>query len=218
MSTSLRLPTKPPTKREQSEASLERILESALGLMVSKGFNATTVDEIARNAGLTKGAIYFHFENKTAIMLALLDVIDRLVVGGLMERVLSAGPSSQDKLIAAIHGQGMLAESKTKYLMLFTLILIEFNGSDSVIETRVRTIYDAFVAELERIVRAGKLSGEFGAEVDARDLTAVILALQHGTLLEWYCRSATLSGPGLVRAARLVLLHGVLHKKGHGVD
>jgi len=70
MSTSLRLPTKPPTKREQSEASLERILESALGLMVSKGFNATTVDEIARNAGLTKGAIYFHFENKTAIMLA----------------------------------------------------------------------------------------------------------------------------------------------------
>jgi TetR/AcrR family acrAB operon transcriptional repressor len=218
MPTPLRLAAKPPTKREQSEASLERILESALGLMVSKGFNATTVDEIARNAGLSKGAIYFHFENKTAIMLALLDVIDRLVVGGLMERVLSAGPTSQDKLIAAIHGQGMLAESKTKYLMLFTLILIEFNGSDSVIETRVRAIYDAFVAELERIVRAGKLSGEFGVEVDARELTAVILALQHGTLLEWYCRSNILSGPGLVRAARLVLLNGVMHKKEPTVE
>src|SRR5256885_11029791 len=58
---------RPTTKREQGEASLDRILDSALTLMVTKGFNATTVDEIARSAGLTKGAIYFHFENKTAI-------------------------------------------------------------------------------------------------------------------------------------------------------
>jgi AcrR family transcriptional regulator len=201
---------RPATKREQGEASLDRILESALSLMVSKGFNATTVDEIARKAGLTKGAIYFHFENKTAILLAILDVIEKLVVGGLTDRVISAGPSSQDKLVAAIHGQGVLAESKTKYLLLFTLTLIEFNGTGTPIEARVRAIYDAFVASLERIVRNGKASGEFHADVDARELAAVIMALQHGTLLEWYCRSDTLSGPGLVRAARLVLLNGIL--------
>lgn len=201
---------KPITKREQGEASLERILDSALLLMVSKGFNATTVDEIARSAGLTKGAIYFHFDNKTAILLAILDVIERLVVGGLTDRVLSAGPSSQDKLVAAIHGQGVLAESKTRYLLLFTLTLLEFNGTGTTIEARVRRIYDAFVEELERIVRAGKAAGEFTPDVDARELASVIMALQHGTLMEWYCRSNTLSGPGLVRAARLVLLKGIL--------
>ena len=94
----------------------------------ARGFNATTVDDIARNAGLTKGAIYFHFENKTAI------------------------------LVAALHGQGVLAETKTKYLLLFTLTLLEFNGTGSPIEERVRAIYDGFVQSLERIVRAGKAS------------------------------------------------------------
>lgn len=201
---------RPIAKRERSEASIERILDSALSLMVSRGFNATTVDDIARNAQLTKGAIYFHFENKTAILMALLDVIDKLVVAGLLERVMHAGPSSKDKLVAAIHGQSMLAESKTKYLLLFTLILLEFNGTNTPIEARVKAIYGEFVQSLEKIVRAGKASGEFRHDLDTRELAAVTMALQHGTLMEWYCRSDTLNGPGLVRSARQVLLEGIL--------
>ena len=78
-------------------------------------------------------------------------------------------------------------------------------------EARVRTIYDAFVQALEKIVRAGCAAGEFRADLDTRELAAVVLALQHGTLMEWYCRSGTLNGQGLVRAARVVLLDGILH-------
>lgn len=203
---------RPVVKRERGEASIERILDSALSLMVSRGYNATTVDDIARNVGLTKGAIYFHFENKTAILMALLDVIDRLVVAGLLERVMRAGPSSKDKLVAAIHGQGMLAESKTKYLLLFTLILLEFNGTDTPIEARVKAIYGEFVQALEKIVRAGKASGEFRHDVDTRELASVTMALQHGMLMEWYCRSDSLNGPALLRSARLVLLEGILDR------
>ena len=201
---------KPRTKRDKSEASIDRILESALSLIVTRGFNATTVDDIAKMAGLTKGAIYFHFENKTAILLALLDVIDKLVLGGLMDRVMHAGPTSKDKLVAALHSQGMLAETKTKYLMLFTLTLLEFNGTDTPIEARVKAIYDGFVQSLEKIVRTGKAAGEFRDDLDAREMAAVVMALQHGTLMEWYCRSGTLNGPGLVRSARVVLLDGIL--------
>ena len=201
---------RPQSKREQSEASIDRILESALLLIVSRGFNATKVDDIAKNARLTKGAIYFHFENKTAILMALLDVIEKLVLGGLMERVMHAGSTSQDKLVAALHSQGMLAESKTKYLLLFTLTLLEFNGTETPIEARVRAIYDNLVQSLEKIVRTGKAAGEFRDDVDAREMAAVIMALQHGTLMEWYCRSGTLNGQGLMRAARVVLLDGIL--------
>ena len=222
-----RAPERPHSKREQREASIERILESALELMVTRGCNATTVDDIAKRAGLTKGAIYFHFENKTAIVMALLDTVEKLVIGGLLERLANAGPgapprgrlerrgtpgpTSQDQLVAALHSQGLLAGTKTKYLLLFTLTLLEFNGTGSDIEARVRTIYDAFVQSLEKIVRAGCAAGEFRADLDTRELAAVVLALQHGTLMEWYCRSGTLNGQGLVRAARVVLLDGILH-------
>jgi len=213
MKTRNNLAERPTTRREQGEASIERILASALPLMVSRGFNATTVDDIASNAGLTKGAIYFHFKNKTAILMALLDHIEKLIIGGMTERVISAGPTATDKLVAAIHGQGRLADSDTKYLLLFTLILLEFNGTDTAIEARVRSIYSSYVTALEQIVRAGTAAGEFHADIEPREMAAVVMALEHGTLMEWYCRSETLNGPGLVRAVRRMLLDGILQKK-----
>lgn len=200
-------------KRDQSGASIEKILDSAIELMVSRGFNATTVDDIARRVGLTKGAVYFHFENKTAILMTLLDNIENLLIGGLMERVLSAGPNSRDRLVAALHNQGLLAGSKTKYLLLFTLIMLEFNGTGDEIEARVRRIYDNLVDQVRKIVRDGLAADEFDSELDARELVAVIMALQHGTLMEWYCRSDELNGPALVRTARVVLLNGLLSKR-----
>lgn len=208
--TAARVVERPQTKKEKREASIERILESALDLLVTKGYNATSVDDIAKRAGLTKGAIYFHFENKTAIAMALLDTVENLVIGGLMERLAHAGPTNQDKLVAALHSQGSLAGTKTKYLLLFTLILLEFNGTDTEIEARVRVIYDSFVQSLEKIVRAGCAAGEFRRDLDTRELAAVVVALQHGTLMEWYCRSNMLHGQSLVRTARMVLLDGIL--------
>lgn len=203
----------PTSRREQGEASLEKILDSALSLMVSRGYNATTVDDIAKHAGLTKGAVYFHFKSKTDILIRLLDIIEKLIIGGMTERVIKAGPTSTDKLVAAIHSQGKLAESKTKYLLLFTIVLLEFNGTDSVIEMRVRSIYGAYIAALEEIIRAGKASGEFQVDVDPQELAAVVMALEHGTLTEWYLRSKVLDGPQLVRAARHVLLSGILQPR-----
>ena len=203
----------PTTRREQGEASLEKILDAALSLMVSRGYSATTVDDIAKHAGLTKGAVYFHFKSKTDILIKLLDIIEKLIIGGMTERVIKAGPTSTDKLVAAIHSQGKLAESKTKYLLLFTIALLEFNGTDSVIEMRVRSIYGAYIAALEEIIRAGKSSGEFQVDVDPQELAAVVMALEHGTLTEWYLRSKVLDGPQLVRAARHVLLSGILQPR-----
>ena len=78
----------------------------------------------------------------------------------------------------------------------------------------MRSIYSAYVTALEQIVRAGIAAGEFHADIEPREMAAVVMALEHGTLMEWYCRSKTLNGPGLVRAARRLLLDGILQKKG----
>ena len=44
------------------------MLDAALDLFVEKGFAATRVDDIAKRAGLSKGAIYLYFPSKEAIM------------------------------------------------------------------------------------------------------------------------------------------------------
>jgi AcrR family transcriptional regulator len=50
----------------------ERILDAAERLIVHYGYDKTTVAEIASQAGVSKGAIYLHFESKEALMEALL--------------------------------------------------------------------------------------------------------------------------------------------------
>ena len=53
----------------------EQLLEAACTLFVRKGYRVTTTDEIASKAGLTKGAVYFHFKNKEDILFELVKQI-----------------------------------------------------------------------------------------------------------------------------------------------
>lgn len=52
-----------------------QLLMAAQTLFAQKGFKETTADEIARKAGLTKGAIYFHFDNKEDILYELIKLV-----------------------------------------------------------------------------------------------------------------------------------------------
>ena len=64
-------PKRPAAQRRQ------QLLKSAQRLFVRKGFRATTVEEIARRAGLTKGALYYHFDNKEHVFLEVLKSVTK---------------------------------------------------------------------------------------------------------------------------------------------
>ncbi len=73
-------PTTTPNKRKRAPArpafDPERraaILLAALGVFAEKGFHRATIRDIARAAQLAEGTIYNHFDNKTALITALLD-------------------------------------------------------------------------------------------------------------------------------------------------
>lgn len=58
--------------RVENENREERILDAAESLFVRFGYDKTTVNEIAREAGISKGAVYLHFDGKDALFEALL--------------------------------------------------------------------------------------------------------------------------------------------------
>lgn len=53
----------------------EKLIESATGLMLAKGFAAATVDEICAAAGASKGSFYHFFDSKESLGLATLDAV-----------------------------------------------------------------------------------------------------------------------------------------------
>ena len=59
--------------KEEAEKTRARILASALSLFAKRGYDRTTFNDIAARLKLTKGAVYWHFESKEALLIAIVD-------------------------------------------------------------------------------------------------------------------------------------------------
>ncbi len=199
---------RPATKKAQREASVEGLLMAARALFVSQGYRHTTVDAIAEAAHLTKGAVYFYFRNKEALLSALLDRVETIVLGGMNERI--AGEGAAARLAAFMHGQARLGVESPEDVLLLILMSLEFAGTGGPVEARIRAIYDRLYKAIEAIIALGKRRGEFRHDVRTREQAAIIMALRDGTFLEWYRRRQALGGPELVRALRTTMLAGLL--------
>lgn len=57
--------------KEDAAQTRERLLDAAEELFLAKGVSRTSLEEIARHAGLTRGALYWHFRNKVDLFQAM---------------------------------------------------------------------------------------------------------------------------------------------------
>ncbi|HET9382027.1 MAG TPA: ScbR family autoregulator-binding transcription factor [Streptomyces sp.] len=64
-------------KQERAVQTRERILAAAGAAFAARGYPAVTIFDVAQRAGMTKGAVYFHYENKDALALAVTQVFYR---------------------------------------------------------------------------------------------------------------------------------------------
>lgn len=62
--------------KEDSEATRRRLLATAIDLFLEKGVGQVTLEQIARTAGYTRGAIYHHFRNKGEILEELMASVE----------------------------------------------------------------------------------------------------------------------------------------------
>lgn len=197
-------------RKAQRAASIEAIGDAALRLFVSRGYKNTTVEQIAGETGLTKGAVYFYFKSKQAIMLHLLDAAERIVVDRMVADGAAVADTAHDKLVEFVHGQARLALEHPLHILLLILMSLEFMGLGGAVEARVRAIYRRMYDEVEAIVRLGQRRGEMRDDVGARELAATLIASHDGVFLEWYRRREELDGEAFTRAFRQMLTDGVL--------
>ena len=203
-------PRPPATKKvEQRQASMELLLEASLRLFVSQGYRATNLEQISSAARLTKGAVYFYFRSKEAVLLELLKRVQLTVVDKAIAVTSAAGPTPTDKLVAYVHYQAGIGITHRDEVLLLILMALEFKEREGEVQAFIATLYARQCAFMEALVRSGRAAGEFRRDVPTRELTSVILAINDGTFLEWFRRAGTLDGRDLVRALRLVVLGGV---------
>lgn len=197
------------TKASQRQETFDKILAAALDLFVSRGFEGTTVDEIAAAAGLTKGAIYFHFATKDDVLLALLDQVEKNFVDPMDRRVRRAGPSAREKFVAFAHQQSELGVGRTKLAILAIKTSSDFAAGDERFGPRIRHIYRRLYDIVEDIVELGKAQGDFRADISTRQMASFVIATHDGTFLEWQRRGLELKPPEIIYAFRSLVLEAL---------
>ena len=101
-----------PGQPPEAGSTRERILDVALDLFIEKGFDRTSLREIAEQLGFTKAALYYHYASKDDILMALHMRMHDVGRDGIKQ--LTGGPVSLavwESLVDAVIGQ-MLAQRK----------------------------------------------------------------------------------------------------------
>jgi AcrR family transcriptional regulator len=193
-------------KVTQRQETYDKIVSAALDLFVSRGYEGTTVDAIAEAAGVTKGAIYFHFATKDDVLLALLDLVESNFVDPMDRRVRRAGPSAREKFVAFAHQQSELGIGRTKLAILAIKTSSDYAEGDARFAPRIRQIYRRLYDIVEDIVELGKARQEFRTDVSTRQLASFVIATHDGTFLEWQRRGLELKPPEIIHAFRTMVL------------
>ncbi|WP_324650873.1 TetR family transcriptional regulator [Georgenia sp. H159] len=71
------------TTREQTEATRQAILGAALALFATRGADGVGLEEIARVAGVTRGAVYHHFGSRQGVFSAVHDQVQATVAAAI---------------------------------------------------------------------------------------------------------------------------------------
>jgi TetR/AcrR family transcriptional repressor of nem operon len=85
--------------------SKENIVEKAYTLFHRKGYQATSMSDIASVAGMTKAGLYHHFEGKEALLLAVLEKVKGYMEDQLFSLAYSDNPNATERLKAFVAQQ-----------------------------------------------------------------------------------------------------------------
>jgi TetR/AcrR family transcriptional regulator, transcriptional repressor for nem operon len=173
------------TPRTKSDSATKiKLLDAAMKLMVSKGFKATTVDEICAEAGVTKGSFFHYFDGKEDLTKAtakhfhecqqrMFDGAEFRSVGDPLDRVFG-----RLDFLASIARNPQMPKS-----CLVGNLAQEVSGTHEDIRCVCEGIFDSSVEDFKRDLSAAKLKHAPAAEFSPESVARLYIALVQGSMV-----------------------------------
>jgi TetR/AcrR family acrAB operon transcriptional repressor len=196
--------------KEEAAITRKQLLEAALTVFGRKGYSAATLEEIASEAGLTRGAIYWHFDGKEALYKAL--VIEKSAgINQLAEEILAGDGTPREILQSLLLGLFRYVEENDEYQALLELAVSKVEvtpGLESIMEetTRGRRSLANVLAD---ILRRGIEIGEFRSNLPVDDAAIALVGYLNGVGLIWIQDSEAFSILGRADALVDVFFKGI---------
>lgn len=160
------------------------LMDVAIDCFARFGFQATSIDRIAKAAGVTKGALYYHFKDKEELLFEAV----RNRVGQFERRVSSDLGPVADAPAALRRLAGLCVEHATKsnHRRLIVTLMVESLDTNPRIAEQFRKMMQRFREFLQGIVRGGQKAGSFRADVDPAVAAEVYAGAVMGAEIQYY--------------------------------
>lgn len=169
-----------PVKRaRRPSGGRDQLLETAVGEFITRGYDATSMEDLSRAAGITKSSFYHHFAGKEALLRAALErAVDGLF--GVLELPTARDGTPVQRLRVIIAEQVRVLMTELPYVTLLLRVRGNTETERWALERR-----RAFDAAITRLVRDAVDAGEVRADVDPA-LAAKLLSGLVNSIVEWY--------------------------------
>ena len=173
--------------KEEAAATRDSILDAAEKLFVEQGVSRTTLQHIASAAGVTRGAIYWHFDDKGALFNAMMERATLPLEAEL--QVLDESESSdpladlRDYMLAVL--RRTVEDPGARRVFEIATLKVEFVDEMDAVRCRRQDSMNDWMARAERRIRLASDQGLIGSKVDPRTVALAMWTMIDGLIRNW---------------------------------
>ncbi|MFD1261206.1 TetR family transcriptional regulator [Entomomonas asaccharolytica] len=172
--------------KEEAEKTKIAILDAAETLFLKKGVSKTSLEEIARATGMTRGAVYWHFKNKDHLINELISQILQPV-----EQVFEEFMAMEGSVIQKLFGlfknifDALSNDEQTRNIFTILLRRCEYTEELSESEARCNNMIESFISHCARLISEPETAKRLRPDITP-DLAAHMLHIMTiGVLNDW---------------------------------
>ena len=189
----------------QTQRQLE-IINKSINIIAEKGIQGLTIKNLSKEIGVTEPAIYRHFKNKIAILLAILD--------NFQEMSSFMNDTIKDMNDTAV---GKIEFLFTKIIDIFTqepaqisvVFSEELFKNEIVLREKIVDIMNSKEKAVEQIILEGQNNGEIRTDVDYKMLALIVIGSLRFRIKSWNLRDENINlpkkGQELVNSLKTIL-------------
>jgi AcrR family transcriptional regulator len=168
------------SQADRSARTRSALLEAAARGLSRYGYGHLRLEEVAREAGYTRGALYHQFKDKTDLALAVIDWVNE----NWMREVGEPARQESDpvaELLALARGHAVFCRRDIARVVM--ALRVEFSGHDHLVGREIERIMETAIKRVARLVGAGRRDGSIPPGPPARTTALAFMGALEGTVI-----------------------------------
>ncbi|XSG76041.1 TetR/AcrR family transcriptional regulator [Herpetosiphon llansteffanensis] len=184
-----------------------QIIEAATRLFAQHGIDQTSMDMLAKAVGMSKGVLYWYFESKEAIILALLEHLFQQPL--LAVQALIQAPTSTVERLTQLTTNLAANLEALQSLVPLAQELYALSARNSSVQSFLKSYFQRYRASLVTLIQQGLERGEFSS-IDPEQVAWHLAALYEGSTVLWLLEPRPQHLTSQLNAALQLLLKAIV--------